>query len=131
MFSFQFMLRSAVYQKISARQRFIYFLGFLAIYLGSVVVPLPKIALNLHRTYEKLHCKERPNRFSGKRNPLVQTDHIWIGQNIFFFITINMLLSIFSLGIAKKIAYSKVFWKTPSLWELCWIVQTLNSVPTL
>ena len=33
-----------------------------------------QIVINLHRTYEKLHCKEEPYRLSGLRNPLVQTD---------------------------------------------------------
>ena len=30
-----------------------------------VVVSSPQIVINLPRTYEKLHCKEEPYRFSG------------------------------------------------------------------
>ena len=42
--------------------------------LGRVVVPSPKIAIKLPRTFEKLHCKGESNRFRGKRDPSVQTD---------------------------------------------------------
>ena len=37
----------------------------------KVVAPSPKIAINLPRTYEKLHCKEN---HIGKRDSLVQTN---------------------------------------------------------
>ena len=36
-----------------------------AISLGRVAVPSPKIIIKLPRTYEKLHCKGEPYRFSG------------------------------------------------------------------
>ena len=39
-----------------------------------VVVQSPKIAINLHRNYEKLHCKGEPYRFGGQRDPSAQTD---------------------------------------------------------
>ena len=40
-----------------------FFLG--AIFLGSDVVPSPKIVINLPMTYEKVLCKAEPNRFRG------------------------------------------------------------------
>ena len=59
MFSFQSMLRSAVYQK------FIRW-AILAISLGKVVVSFLQIAIHLStRTYEKLQSKGEPYRFSG------------------------------------------------------------------
>ena len=36
-----------------------------AFFIGSVVVLSPKIVMNLPRTYEKLPCKEEPDRLSG------------------------------------------------------------------
>ena len=36
-----------------------------AIYLGIVMVPSPKIVINLPMTYEKLSCKIELYRFSG------------------------------------------------------------------
>ena len=47
---------------------------FLAILLERVVLPSPKIVINLPRTYAKLPCKEEPYRLSGQRDPLVQTE---------------------------------------------------------
>ena len=35
---------------------------------------IPKIVINLPRTYEKLHFKGESYRFSGYRDPLVQID---------------------------------------------------------
>ena len=70
MFSFQVMLRSAVYQK--------YPLGgtsyFFAISLGRVVVPSPQITIKLPMTYEKLHCRVESYQLNGYRDPLVHTD---------------------------------------------------------
>ena len=60
MFSFKSMVRSVVYKKK--------FGGFVAISIGRVVVPSSKIAINLPRTYEKLHNKGEPYRFSGWRD---------------------------------------------------------------
>ena len=37
-------------------------------------VALPKIAINLPRTFEKLHCKGEPYRFNGFRHPSIQND---------------------------------------------------------
>ena len=54
MFSFQSMLRLAVYQKYPLGA--LHFL-FLAISVGRVVVASPKIVMNLPGTYKKLHCK--------------------------------------------------------------------------
>ena len=69
MFSFQVMLRSAVYQK--------YPLGgtsyFFKISLGRVV-PSPQITIKLPMTYEKLHCRGEPYQFNGYRDPSVHTD---------------------------------------------------------
>ena len=42
--------------------------------LWRVVVPSPKIVINLPRTYEKLHCKGEPYRFGGQRDLLALTD---------------------------------------------------------
>ena len=39
-----------------------------------MVVPYPKIVLNLHRAYEKLCCKGEPDRFSGEILRYRQTD---------------------------------------------------------
>ena len=46
---------------------------FLGLNLGRVMVPLPKIVVNLPRNYEKLPCKEDPYQFSGYRDPSPQT----------------------------------------------------------
>ncbi len=40
-----------------------FFLG--AISLGRMIKSSPKIVVNLAKTYEKLHCKGEPYRFSG------------------------------------------------------------------
>ena len=42
--------------------------------LGRVVIPYPKIVINLPWINEKIHCKGKPFRFSGYQNPSVQTD---------------------------------------------------------
>ena len=72
MISFQSMLRSAVSKKYPLGVA----LNFFIITLGSVLVPSPKIAINLPRTYEKPHCKREPYRFCGKQDPLVRRDII-------------------------------------------------------
>ena len=41
------------------------FFDFIVISLGRVVVPSPKIVINLPGTYEKLPCYGEPDRFSG------------------------------------------------------------------
>ena len=41
---------------------------------GRVVLPSPKIAINLPITYEKLHYKGELNRISGQRDPSLHTD---------------------------------------------------------
>ena len=46
----------------------------LVIYLGRLVVPTPKIVINLSWTYEKLHCNRKPYRFSCKQDPSLHTD---------------------------------------------------------
>ncbi len=51
----------------------IFFLFFFVISLGRVVVPSPKIAINLSGTYEKPPCKGESYWFSSQRDPLVQT----------------------------------------------------------
>ena len=63
MFSCKFMLRSAVPQKYSLGG--VLNLFILAISLGRVVIPFPKIVINLPRTYEKLPYKGEPDGFSG------------------------------------------------------------------
>ena len=45
-----------------------------AISLGRVLVPSPKIVINLPGTYVKLPCKGEPDRFSGYRDPSVKTN---------------------------------------------------------
>ena len=40
----------------------------------GAVVPSPKIAMNLPRTYAKLHCKGEPYWLKDERDPLVQTE---------------------------------------------------------
>ena len=57
-----------------------------AIFLGRVVLTSHKIVKNLLRTYEKLHCKRGPYRFSGKRDPSVQTDR---HRSVYFIIRIR------------------------------------------
>ena len=52
------------------------------IYFGRVVVPSPKIVMNLPRTYQALHCKGEPYQFSGQRDPQGQTKH----RNCYFYI---------------------------------------------
>ena len=50
-----------------------FFAGGSYIFIGRVVVPFPKIVINLPRTYVKLPCKGEPDQFSGYRDPSVQT----------------------------------------------------------
>ena len=40
----------------------------------EVAFTLPQIGINLHWTYEKEHWKEEPYRFSGQRDPSLQTN---------------------------------------------------------
>ena len=64
-----------------------YFL--VAISLERKVIPTSKTVINLPRTYEKLQCKGEPFRFSGYRNPSVQTDrHI----SCYFYVMINHIV---------------------------------------
>ena len=46
----------------------------LLISLWRIMVPCPKLVINLLRTYEKLLCKGEIYQFSGKRDPSVQTE---------------------------------------------------------
>ena len=57
-------------------------------------VPSPKIVRNLPRTYEKLHCKGEPYRFSGKQDPLVQTDIDPITFKVFLWSCNALLIAI-------------------------------------
>ena len=50
-----------------------YWSFLVAISLGVMVALSPKVAINLPRTYEKLHCEEEPYRFYSYRDSLVQT----------------------------------------------------------
>ena len=83
MFSFQSMLRSAVYQTVF----------FYAISLGRVVVPTTKIANNLPRTYKELHCKEKPYQLGGQRDLTVQTDILYIYYKDY---QVNIILILYS-----------------------------------
>ena len=72
---------------------------FRAIHLGRVVVPSPKIVMNLPRTYEKLHCKGEPFWSRDQRNHLVQTtdthtdtDPATFIQGLWSFRTFNELI---------------------------------------
>ena len=47
---------------------------FFYIFLRRVIVPFPKIFINLPRTNEKLHCKGEPYRFSSYQDSSVHTD---------------------------------------------------------
>ena len=47
----------------SILKRYFFFLEVIS--LGTVVVPSPKIVINLPRTYEELPCKGESYRFSG------------------------------------------------------------------
>ena len=46
----------------------------LVVSLGRVAVPSLIMVINLPRTYEKLHYKREPYRFSSQRDPSVQID---------------------------------------------------------
>ena len=59
------MLRRSLYTKI---------FFFFVISLVMVVVPSPKIVINLPGTYVKLPCHGEPDWFSSSRDPSVQTD---------------------------------------------------------
>ena len=48
-------------KKINVKRSFLTRVDF----LGEKGATLPKIVINLSRTYEKLHCKGGPCRFSG------------------------------------------------------------------
>ena len=48
------------------------FLG--AISLWRMVVPSPKIVINLTLTYKMLHCKGETHRLNGGRDPSLQTE---------------------------------------------------------
>ena len=55
------------YQKTPQGSVFYFYILF-AISLGRVVVPSPKIDINLPITYEKLLCKGKPNWLRGQRD---------------------------------------------------------------
>ena len=48
--------------------------------LGPVVAPSLHVVINLSRTYLKLQCNGKAYRFSGSRDPSVQTDRYTKGD---------------------------------------------------
>ena len=62
-----------------------------------------KIALNHPMTYKKLHCKGGPYRFSGKRDPLLQTKKI-----LLFYIKGKFMLFSDLNGIESKVFYLQI-----------------------
>ncbi len=57
------------------RTKKIFLVGYFSFFWGVGVVPPPKkIYINLPWTYEKLPCKGEPDRSSGQRDPLLQTN---------------------------------------------------------
>ena len=60
------MLRSTDFKHVSTKLApSDIFKYFLAISPWRLVISSPKLVINLPRTYEKLHCKGEPYRFSG------------------------------------------------------------------
>ena len=72
------------------------------------------VVINLPRTYEKLPCKEEPDRFSGYRDPSAQTDiqtDTQINRQTFcyFIIRIEVLQGKLEVKIVVNEIYHSVF----------------------
>ena len=65
--------------------------------LWGMSFPLPKKAINIPRTHEKLHCKGEPYRFSCKRDSLVHTDPVIFILGFIFLDVIDFYRKMFNI----------------------------------